>query len=174
LEQLVFIDEFGAASNLTRLYARGPVGQRIVCRKPHGHWKALSTIAAMSAQGMITGCTFDQAIDTERFLAFVEQCLVPVLRAGQVVVLDNLPAHQASRIDELVESAGAKVLRLPPYSPDFNPIEMAISKLKTLLRKRGLRTVNSLYFGICEAMNAITPENAAAYIRKCGYAAMGE
>ena len=90
--------------------------------------------------------------------------LVPVLVPGQVVVLDNLPAHHSPAVDRLIESAGARVLRLPPYSPDFNPIEMAISKMKTLLRKRGIRDLNSLYFGICEVMGSITPENAVAFI----------
>jgi transposase len=166
LEQLVFIDEFGASSNMTRLYARGPVGQRIVCRTPHGHWKMLSTIAAMNTSGIVAAGTFEHAVDEETFVGFVEQCLVPVLKPGQVVVLDNLPAHKSAQVDALVEACGARVMRLPPYSPDFNPIENAISKIKTLLRKRGARTLISVYYAIAEALDAITPEDALGYMRK--------
>ena len=171
LKQLVFIDEFGAATNMTRTRARGPRGQRIVCKTPHGHWKILSTIAAMSVQGMITGLTFDGATDTETFVAFVEHCLVPVLTPGQIVVLDNLSAHKSPRVDALVEGCGARVVRLPPYSPDLNPIEMAISKMKALLRKLARRDVPGLLEGVGEAMNCITESDARAYMQHSGYAA---
>jgi transposase len=170
LEQLVFIDEFGATTNMTRTRARGPKGQRIVCKTPHGHWKILSTIAAMSVQGMITGLTFDGATDTETFVAFVQRCLVPVLQAGQVVVLDNLSAHKSPRVDALVKSRGARVLRLPPYSPDYNPIEMAISKMKALLRKLARRDVPGLLHGVTAAMNCITESDARGFMRHSGYA----
>jgi transposase len=166
LDQLVFLDEFGASSNMTRLYARGPVGQRIVCRCPHGHWKMLSTIAAMNTSGILAAATFDGAVDEDTFVAFVRQCLVPQLQAGQVVVLDNLPAHKSPKVDALIEDAGCRVLRLPPYSPDFNPIEYAISKIKTLLRKRGARTLLGVFYAIAEALEAITPEDAQGYIKK--------
>jgi len=139
LKDLVFLDEFGASSNMTRLFARGPVGQRVVCRTPHGHWKLLSTIAAMDRRGILAAGTFDTAVDEDIFVGFVKQCLVKNLRPGQWVILDNLPAHKSPRVDALIEAAGARVMRLPPYSPDFNPIERAISKIKTLLRKRGAR-----------------------------------
>lgn len=171
LKQLVFIDEFGAATNMTRTRARGPRGQRIVCKTPHGHWKILSTIAAMSVQGMITGLTFDGATDTETFVVFVEHCLVPVLTPGQIVVLDNLSAHKSPRVDALVEGCGARVVRLPPYSPDLNPIEMAISKMKALLRKLARRDVPGLLEGVGEAMNCITESDARAYMQHSGYAA---
>jgi transposase len=171
LKDLVFIDEFGATSTMTRLYARGPVGQRIVCHAPHGHWKVLSTIAAMNHRGICAAGTFDTAVDEAIFVGFLEQCLVPTLRRGQWVILDNLPSHKSPRLAALIEAAGAKVLYLPPYSPDFNPIERAISKIKTLLRKRGARSLNALYFSIGEALERITPSNARAYIKKAGYAA---
>jgi transposase len=156
---------------MTRSRARGPRGQRIVSKTPHGHWKTLSTVAAMTTCGMLTGCTFDAAVDTEMFLAFVEQMLVPKLHPGQVVVLDNLPAHKSPRIDQLIEAAGARVLRLPPYSPDFNPIEMAISKIKTLLRKLARRTVGDVMEAIGQALASITADDAMHFIRHCGYAA---
>jgi transposase len=174
VNQLVFLDEFGATTNMTRAYARGPVGARVVCKTPHGHWKVLSTIAAMTAtRGVLCSGTFDGATDTETFLAFVGECLVPMLVPGQVVVMDNLPAHRSRRVDELVESAGAYVLRLPPYSPDFNPIEMAIAKVKALLRKVERRTVDALEAAIGEALARVTPQDAEAYVRHCGYCDTG-
>jgi transposase len=169
LDQLVFLDEFGAATNMTRAYARGPVGERVVCKTPHGHWKVLSTIAAMTVGGMLCSATFDGATDTDTFLAFVGECLVPMLAPGQVVVMDNLPAHRSTKVDELVESAGAYVLRLPPYSPDLNPIEMAIAKVKALLRKAERRTIDTLQAAIGEALASVTPQDASAYVLHCGY-----
>jgi transposase len=168
---LVFLDEFGAASNMARPRGRGPRGERVVSKVPHGHWKVLSTVAAMTAGGMLTACTFDAAVDTEMFVAFVGRFLVPGLRPGQVVVLDNLPAHRSPRVDALVEAAGCRVMRLPPYSPDFNPIEMAISKVKSVLRRLGRRTVEALHAAIGEALATVTAEDAGAFIRHCGYTA---
>ncbi len=169
VDRLVFLDEFGATTNMTRRYARGPAGGRVVCRTPHGHWKVLSTIAAMTTRGMLCSGTFDGATDTDTFVAFVREGLVPMLTPGQVVVMDNLPAHRSPRMDELVEAAGCYVLRLPPYSPDLNPIEMAISKVKALLRKAERRTVDALQSAIGDALASVTPEDATAYVRHCGY-----
>ena len=171
LDQFVFLDEFGATTDMARRYARGPRGERVVCKKPHGHWKVLSTIAAMTVHGMLGYGSFDGATDTGTFLAFLRDGLVPHLLPGQVVVLDNLPAHKSPEVDRLIESAGARVLRLPPYSPDFNPIEMAISKVKSVLRKLARRTVDSLLAAIDEAIATVTAADALAYIRHCGYAA---
>jgi transposase len=172
LNQLVFLDEFGAATNMTRARARGPRGKRIVAKTPHGHWKVLSTVATMTIGGVVTACTFDAALDTEMFVAFVESFLVPTLRPGQVVVLDNLPAHKSPRIDRLIEAAGAKVLRLPPYSPDFNPIEMAISKIKALLRKLARRSMSEVIDAIGVAIQSISSDDAKNFIRHCGYTAI--
>ena len=169
VNQLVFLDEFGATTNMTRTRARGPRGKRVVGKTPHGHWKILSTIAAMTVNGMITGCTIDGATDTEMFLAFVEHFLVSQLTSGQVVVLDNLPAHKSPKVDRLIESAGARVLRLPAYSPDFNPIEMAIAKIKALLRKLARRKFEGLVGAIGQAMISISRDDASNFIRHCGY-----
>lgn len=169
LDQLVFLDEFGATTNMTRRYARGPRGDRVVCKTPHGHWKVLSTIAAMTTRGMLCSGTFDGATDTDTFVAFVREGLVPMLMPGQVVVMDNLPAHRTAKVDELVESAGAYVLRLPPYSPDLNPIEMAISKVKSLLRRAERRSIDTLQIAIGDALSSVTPDDATAYIRHCRY-----
>jgi transposase len=171
LDQLIFIDEFGATTNMARTRARGPRGQRVVCKTPHGHWKILSTIAALTTRGMLGFGSFDGATDTETFLAFVREGLVPNLLRGQVVVLDNLPAHKSPKVDELIESVGARVIRLPPYSPDYNPIEMAISKIKSILRKLARRTVDALLTAIDEAIGSVTATDAENFIQHCGYAA---
>lgn len=170
-DQLVFLDEFGAATDMTRRYALAPIGERAVCRVPHGHWKTLSTIAAMTTRGMVAAASFDGATDTETFVLFVREELLPQLRPGQVVVLDNLPAHKSPTVDRLIASVGCRVLRLPPYSPDFNPIEMAISKMKRLLRSMAQREVGKLFTAIGQVLCSITPEDAMAFIRHCGYAA---
>jgi transposase len=169
LDQLVFLDEFGATTKMSRTHARGPRGQRVVCKTPHGHWKILSTIAALTVNGMLACGSFDGATDTDTFLAFVRDGLVPNLKPNQIVVLDNLPAHKSPKVDELIESAGARVLRLPPYSPDFNPIEMAISKVKSILRKLARRTVDTLFDAIGQATASITADDARGFIRHCGY-----
>jgi transposase len=171
IKQLVFIDEFGATTNMTRTHARGPRGKRVVCKTPHGHYKTLSTIAAMTVQGIITGLVFEGATNTDIFECFVEQHLVPSLKRGQIVVMDNLKAHKSAKVKGLIESVGARVLLLPAYSPDFNPIEMAISKIKSYLRTIGARTVSALLDTIGPALKSVTPLDAVNYINHSGYAA---
>lgn len=168
--QLVFLDEFGATTTMQRTHGRAAPGERVVTRLPHGHWKMISTIAAMSVSGIIASASFDGATDSELFVTFVRDALLEVLKPGQVLVMDNLPAHKSPQIDQLVESIGARVLRLPPYSPDFNPIEMAISKIKTMLRKLARRSVEGLFSGIGEALQSIRTTDALNYITHCGYA----
>jgi transposase len=168
--QLVFLDEFGATTTMQRTHGRAPPGARVVASVPHGHWKVLSTIAAMTVRGMVVSATFDGATDADTFVAFVREGLVPTLVPGQVVVLDNLSAHKAPDVQRLVESAGARLLPLPPYSPDLNPIEQAISKVKTVLRKLARRDVVGLLDGIAEALGSIRPDDALGYIAHSGYA----
>jgi transposase len=170
LDQLVFLDEFGATTTMQRTHGRAPPGERVVACVPHGHWKVLSTIAAMTVRGMVVSATFDGATDADTFVAFVREGLVPVLEPGQVVVLDNLSAHKAPQVQRLVESAGARLLPLPPYSPDLNPIEQAISKIKTVLRKLARRDVGGLLDGLDEALGSIRPDDALGYIAHSGYA----
>lgn len=172
--QLVFLDEFGATTSMARTRARSPRGERAVCKTPQGHWKVLSTIAAMTTAGMLTCASFEGATDGEMFVTFVAEVLAPRLKPGQVVVMDNLSSHNSRRVDELVEAAGARVLRLPPYSPDYNPIEMAISKIKALLRKEAARTVEGLLDAIGRAMGQVTAEDARNFVLHCGYAATNE
>jgi transposase len=170
VNQLLFLDEFGATTTMQRTHGRAAPGERVVTKVPHGHWKIISTIAALSVDGIVASGSFDGATDTELFLTFVREALLPTLRPGQVVVMDNLPAHQSMQIDRLVESTGARVLRLPPYSPDYNPIEMAISKVKSVLRSLARRSVDGLFDGIGEALGSIRPTDALHYIAHCGYA----
>lgn len=168
-DQLVFIDEFGATTTMQRTHGRAPPGERVVSKVPHGHWKVLSTIAAMTVRGISVSATFDGATDADTFVAFVREGLVPTLVPGQVVVLDNLSSHKTPEVRRLVESAGATLLPLPPYSPDFNPIELAISKIKTVLRKLGHRSVDGVMSGIGEALGSITQSDALHYIAYRGY-----
>jgi len=166
----VVVDEFGATTNMQRTHGRAPRGERVVARVPHGHWKVISTIAAMSVRGIITSASFDGATDTELFVTFVRDALVPVLRPGQVLVMDNLPAHKSPQVRRLIEEvARARLLLLPPYSPDYSPIEMAISKVKSILRTQARRDVGGLYDGIGEALAEVTPADARNYIAHCGY-----
>jgi transposase len=120
---------------------------------------------------VLTCGSFDGATDTDTFVVFVREVLAPHLVPGQVLVLDNLPAHRSPRVDEAVASVGARVMRLPPYSPDYNPIEMAFSKVKALLRKLGRRGVDALFDAIADGMSSITPDDARNFVRHCGYAA---
>jgi transposase len=166
----VFLDEFGANTKMQRTHGRAAPGERVVARVPHGHYKAISTIAALSVQGVVASARFDGGTTAARFVDFVRGRLVPVLREGQVVVLDNLAAHNDRRVDELVGAAGCEVVRLPPYSPDLNPIENAISKVKAMLRKLAKRTVPELFDAIDEALASVTPADARAFIEHCGYA----
>lgn len=167
---LVFLDEFGANTKMQRTHGRAAPGERVVDRVPHSHYKTISTIAVLSIKGIIASRSFDGGTTAARFVEFVRDDLIPLLRKGQVLVLDNLAAHNDRRVDELVESAGCVVMRLPPYSPDFNPIENAISKVKTLLRKLARRTVPGLFDGIIEALRLVTAADAKSFIAYCGYA----
>jgi transposase len=169
LDRFVFIDEFGATTQMQRTHGRAPRGQRVVSKVPHGHWKVLSTIAAMTTRGIACSATFDGATDTDTFVAFANDLLATSLRTGQVVVMDNLSPHKHPRVRAAIEAAGCELMLLPPYSPDFNPIEQAISKVKTVLRKLACRDVAFLYDAIGEALKTVTPHNARAFMQHSGY-----
>jgi transposase len=164
-EKLIFLDESGVTTSMTRLRARCRGGQRIHEAAPGGHWKIMTILGAMSLRGMIATMTIEEATDGDIFLAFVEQVLAPVLRAGDVVVMDNLGSHKVDGVREAIETTGAEVLYLPPYSPDLNPIEKAWAKLKQLLRSAKARTREALEQAISQALPQITPDDAIAWFR---------
>jgi transposase len=167
--KLVFIDETWASTNMARRYGRCPKGQRLVCAVPHGHWKTTTFVAALRADGLTAPMVVDGAMTGDLFVAYVEQVLVPTLRAGDVVVMDNLVCHKRVAVGQAIEGAGAKVLYLPPYSPDLNPIELAFSKLKGLLRSAGKRTIDGLWDFLGQVLNAFAPDECRRYIQHCGY-----
>jgi transposase len=159
---------------MARRYGRSPRGERLVCPVPHGHWKTTTFVACLGAGGLTAPMVIDGAMTGDLFTAYVERVLAPTLRPGDVVVLDNLAAHKRASARRAVEAAGATLLFLPPYSPDLNPIELAFSKLKALLRKAGRRTVDGLWEFLGQALDAFTPEECRNYFRHCGYAATGQ
>ncbi len=134
-KRLIFIDETWAKTNMTRTHGRCAVGQRLVAKVPHGRWQTLTFVAGLRCDGIIAPCVFDGPINAISFLAWVIQFLVPTLGRGDIVVMDNLSSHKAAAVRRAIKAAGAKLIFLPPYSPDLNPIEQAFSQLKTLLRK---------------------------------------
>jgi transposase len=169
VERLVFLDETWAATNMGRKYGRAPVGQRLVCAVPHGHWKTTTFVAALRVGGLSCPLVIDGAVNGDVFVAYVEQHLAPSLRPGDVVVMDNLSSHKRAAVRAAIEAAGGALLFLPPYSPDLNPIELAFSKLKALLRKAGRRTVEGLWSFLGEAIDLFSPEECRNYFRHCGY-----
>jgi transposase len=169
--KLVFIDETSANTQMTRRYGRAPVGQRLVCPVPHGHWKTTTFVAAPRADGLVAPMVVDGALNGDLFVAYAEQVLAPALRPGDIVVLDNLQAHKRVGAVRAIERAGASVAYLPPYSPDFNPIEQAFAKAKALLRAAELRTVEKVegFFG--RVHERFPPRECGSYIRHAGYTA---
>lgn len=168
-EDSVFVDECGIATNLARLYGRAPGGQRVIGRVPHGYWERLTVLGGLTLGGLTACLSIEGAADTDVMVAFTEHALVPTLRPGQVVVLDNLSIHRAPRVRQLIEAAGCRLLFLPAYSPDLNPIEQAWSKLKTLLRAAGARTTAALHDALAGVVDAITSADARAFFTHCGY-----
>ena len=164
---MIFLDESGVTTSLTRLYARASGGGRIYEGTPDSRWKVLTILGALSTRGMIAAMTIEEATDGDIFLAYLDHCLCPQLRAGDVVVMDNLSSHKVAGVEQRIEKCGAEVLYLPPYSPDLNPIEMAWSKLKQLLRCAKARTSQALEDAIAEAIRLITPDNAKAWFNHC-------
>jgi transposase len=169
--RLVFVDETWASTNMSRRYGRSPRGRRLVMPVPHGHWKTTTFVAALTAGGMIAPTVVDGAMTGEVFEAYVRQQLAPALRSGSVVVMDNLACHKRPGVRRVIEAAGCDLLLLPPYSPDLNPIELAFSKLKRLLRSAGERTVEGLWDFLGRALDAFAPAECLNYFRHCGYPA---
>lgn len=167
--KLVFIDETGVTTNMTRRYGRAPAGQRLIDKTPHGHWKITTCIAALSAAGITAAGTFDGAMNGGLFSAWVIKVLVPTLKAGDIVIWDNLQCHKNKEALGAIEATGATVRPLPAYSPDFNPIEKAFAKLKAMLRKAKPRTKRAIDQCIAKIFKAFTPQECRAYFNCCGY-----
>ena len=167
--RLVFVDETGASTKMARLRGRAPRGARCRAAIPHGHWKTTTLVAALRLEGMTAPMVIDGAMNGEAFRAWVRQMLAPSLAPGDVVVMDNLPAHKVGGVRDMIEATGARLLYLPPYSPDFNPIEQAFAKLKALLRKAAARTLDALEAAIAAALDAFDPDECANYFTASGY-----
>ena len=166
---MIFIDETGASTKMARLYGRAPRGQRLRAALPHGHWKTTTFVGALRLGGLTAPMVLDGPMTGAWFLSYVEQVLAPTLVCGDVVVMDNLPAHKGVAVREVIEAAGARLLFLPPYSPDFNPIENAFSKLKSLLRKAAARSIDELWDVIGTSIDAFTPAECTNYFTAAGY-----
>ncbi len=168
--RLVFIDETWTKTNMTRRYGWAPRGQRLVAKVPHGHWKTATFLAALRNDRVEAPCLFNGPINGERFLAYVEQFLVPTLKPNDIVVLDNLGSHKGKAVRAAVRAAGARLVFLPKYSPDLNPIEQVFAKLKTLVRKAAPRSFDAIANALATALTAFSSQECANYLRNSGYA----
>lgn len=164
-----FIDESGAKTNMVRTHGRCPKGQRLLSSAPSGHWNTTTMIAAIGLDGVHAPFALDGAIDGDAFLVYLEQVLLPTLQGGEIVVLDNLSSHKLPRVVELINSAGAEVWYLPPYSPDFNPIEEMWSKVKQVLRTIAARTFDGLVDAIRTALDRVSTSDLLGWFTHCGY-----
>jgi len=171
LEKLVFIDESGAKTNMIRLYGRAPWGVRVVEHRPHGHWHTTTMVSAIRLRGLEAPMVIDGAMDSLVFRGWVERCLRPTLDAGDIVVMDNLAPHKATGVCAAIESVGPSAFYLPPYSPDFNPIESMWAKVKQHLRSAAARTSSRLILAIGAALRSITLGDCEGFFRGCGYTA---
>lgn len=169
IERLVFLDESAAKTNMTRTHGRAPKGVRIIDKVPAGHWKVTTMISAVRSTGPCASAVVSGATDGDVFRTYVQHVLVPELKTGDVVILDNLQPHKSREVKDLIERAGATLLFLPPYSPDFNPIENMWSKVKSILRSVAARTFDDLQEAIDLALSRITPEDCLGFFRHCGY-----
>jgi transposase len=168
--RLVFIDETWTATNFTRLRGRCPRGERLIDKVPHGHWKTTTFVAALRFGGLTAPVVIDGAVDGQLFLAYVRQQLAPTLQPGDIVVMDNLSCHKVAGVRQAIEAVGATVVYLPPYSPDFNPIEQVFAKLKWLVRSANERSIDGLWRLLGKLLDRFPPDECRNYFRHCGYA----
>lgn len=169
LEKLVFIDESSAKTNMTRLYGRAKAGARAIDDAPSGHWCTTTMISSVRLDGSTACMVVDGATTKDIFKAYVRHILLPTLKAGDIVVLDNLSAHKDQEIRDMIESVGCEIWFLPPYSPDLNPIEKMWSKIKAILRMLKARTEAALINAIAKALDAVTANDAKGWFKSCGY-----
>jgi transposase len=168
-DKLVFIDETGTSTQMTRLRGRCKKGERLIDYTPHGHWKITTVVAGLRNDAIIAPLVLDCPMNGEIFTAWLEQHLAPTLRPGDTVIMDNLPAHKVAGVREIIEKAGTRLLYLPPYSPDLNPIEMMFAKLKALLRKYKERSRDALWDRIGMILSRFSPQECANYLKHDGY-----
>lgn len=168
--RLVFIDETGTSTNMARLRGRGKRGQRVVGRVPWGHWKVLTFVAALRHDSITAPFVIDCAMTRAIFVEYLRQCLIPTLQSGDIVVMDNLPAHKGGTVRQIIEAAGAELRYLPAYSPDLNPIEQGFSKLKAHLRKAQERSIETLWQRIGKLLDLFQPQECANFFANSGYA----
>lgn len=168
-QKLVFIDETAATTKMARVYGRAPRGERLRAAVPHGHWNTTTFVGALRLSGMTAPMLLEGPMTQAWFLAYVLQVLLPTLRPGDIVVLDNLAAHKGAAARRAIEAAGATLLFLPPYSPEFNPIENAFAKLKALLRKAAARTLDQLHRAVAAGIDAFSLKECANYFTAAGY-----
>ena len=168
-EKLVFIDETGLSTKMARLRGRALKGERCRASVPHGHWKTTTFVGGLRLSGMSAPLVLDGAMNGDAFVAYVEQQLAATLSPGDVVIMDNLPAHKVSGVRKAIEAVGATLKYLPPYSPDFNPIEKAFAKLKALLRKAAKRTVEELGDKLAQIIQTFSKTECENYFTACGY-----
>lgn len=169
VRQYVFLDECGVTTDLLRRYGRSPRGQRLRDHTPCSHWQTHTLVMGLRLTGLTAPAVFNGPIDNPSFLAYVAQVLAPALRPGDVVVLDNLAVHKQPEVVTLIEAVGARLRFLPPYSPDFNPIEQAFAKLKAFLRAARPRSFDQVNALVATALTLYTPDECANYVRNCGY-----
>ena len=172
LEKLVFLDESGINTAMTRLYGRCARGQRLVDKAPAGLWQNNTLVAAMRLDGVVAPLLLDGPVNGDIFASYIEGCLVPELTPGDIVIMDNLPAHKSLRVAAAIERVGCILVYLPPYSPDFNPIENMWSKMKANLRKTAARTFDTIVDAAKHALLAVTPEDCEGFFSHCGYNAI--
>ena len=168
-DRLVFVDETGARTNMARLRGRSLKGQRLLSTTPWGHWKTTTFVAGLRTTSLTAPMVLDGAMNGDAFIAYVEQVLAPSLSPGDIVIMDNLSSHKVAGVREAIKAAGAFLLYLPPYSPDLNPIELAFSKLKALLRKAAARSVDDLWGVIGELLDEFSPQECLNFFRHAGY-----
>ena len=168
--RLVFIDETWIKTNMAPLRGWGPKGERVRSFTPHGHWRTLTFLGALRCDRLTAPCLFDGPINGERFKAYVEQFLVPTLKPGDVVILDNLGSHKGKAVRRAVRDVGARLVFLPKYSPDLNPIEQVFAKLKGFVRKRAPRSFDAISQAIADAIETVSPAECANYLANAGYA----
>jgi transposase len=169
IEKLVFIDETWTSTNMTRRYGRALRGRRCLGSAPYSHWQVTTFVGALRRGAISAPMVIEEPMDGDVFLAYVEQVLVPTLSPGEIVILDNLGSHKVAGVAEAIQSAGATVIYLPPYSPDLNPIENFFAKLKALLRKAAKRSTETLWQEIATLLQSVSSQECMNYFAACGY-----